>query len=74
MLSRGEAQRLNLVRGLLSDATLVLLDEPAEHLDLNQVSRILKRVLSQLEHRIVIHSSHAEFLGPGTTKMSLGAP
>jgi ATP-binding cassette, subfamily C, bacterial CydC len=74
MLSLGEAQRLNLARALLSDAPVVLLDEPVEHLDLYQASRILKRVLSQLENRVVIYSSHAEFLGPGTTKMSLGAP
>jgi ATP-binding cassette, subfamily C, bacterial CydC len=73
MLSLGEAQRLNLARALLSDAPLVLLDEPVEHLDSNQASRILKRVLSRLENRIVIYSSHAEYAGPGTVKISLGA-
>jgi ATP-binding cassette subfamily C protein CydC len=60
MLSLGEAQRLNLARALLSGAPLVLLDEPVEHLDSNQASRILKRVLSRLENRIVIYSSHAD--------------
>jgi ABC-type transport system involved in cytochrome bd biosynthesis fused ATPase/permease subunit len=73
MLSLGEAQRLNLARALLSDAPLVLLDEPVEHLDSQQASRILKRVLSRLENRIVIYSSHAEYAGAGTTKISLGA-
>ena len=73
MLSLGEAQRLNLARALLTDAPLVLLDEPVEHLDSSQGSRILKRVLSRLEHRIVIYSSHAEYAGPGTIKISLGA-
>ena len=73
MLSLGEAQRLNLARALLSDTPLVLLDEPVEHLDSQQASRILKRVLSRLENRIVIYSSHAEYAGPGTTKISLGA-
>jgi ATP-binding cassette, subfamily C, bacterial CydC len=73
MLSLGEAQRLSLVRALLSDAPLILLDEPVEHLDANQASRILKRVLSRLENRIVIYSSHAEYAAPGTIKISLGS-
>jgi ATP-binding cassette subfamily C protein CydC len=64
-LSLGEAQRLNLARALLSDAPLVLLDEPVEHLDFEQASRILTRVLSQLASRIVIYSSHAEHAMPG---------
>jgi ATP-binding cassette, subfamily C, bacterial CydC len=64
MLSLGEAQRLNLARALLSDAPLVLLDEPVEHLDFSQASRILKGVLSRLENRIVIYSSHAAELFP----------
>ncbi len=66
MLSLGEAQRLNLARALLSDSPLVLLDEPVEHLDYDQASRILKRVLSRLDNRIVIYSSHAEYPVPGT--------
>jgi ABC-type transport system involved in cytochrome bd biosynthesis fused ATPase/permease subunit len=73
MLSLGEAQRLNLARALLSDAPLVLLDEPVEHLDFDQASRILKRILSQLGDRIVVYSSHAEFAAPGTVKIPLGA-
>jgi ABC-type transport system involved in cytochrome bd biosynthesis fused ATPase/permease subunit len=73
ILSLGEAQRLNLARALLSDAPIVLLDEPVEHLDLAQGSRILRRVLSQLASRIVIFSSHAEHAVPGTTKIPLVA-
>ncbi|MGA2891640.1 MAG: ATP-binding cassette domain-containing protein [Xanthobacteraceae bacterium] len=60
MLSLGEAQRLNLARAILSDAPLVLLDEPVEHLDSEQATRILNRVLSKLADRIVIYSSHDE--------------
>jgi ATP-binding cassette, subfamily C, bacterial CydC len=72
LLSLGEAQRLNLARALLSDAPLVLLDEPVEHLDSNQASRILKRVMSRLEKRIVIYSAHAEYAVPGIVKISIG--
>jgi ABC-type cobalamin/Fe3+-siderophores transport system ATPase subunit len=36
----------------------VLLDEPVEHLDPEQGSRILNRVLRQLADRIVVYSSH----------------
>jgi ABC-type transport system involved in cytochrome bd biosynthesis fused ATPase/permease subunit len=61
MLSLGEAQRLNLARAILSDAPLVLLDEPVEHLDSEQAPRILSRVLSRLNERIVIYSSHTQF-------------
>lgn len=73
VLSLGEAQRLNLARALLGDAALVLLDEPVEHLDIDQGSRILKRVLSLLPDRIVIYSSHAEYPLPGIKTISIGA-
>src|SRR5450756_1174272 len=73
VLSLGEAQRLNLARALLNNAPLVLLDEPVEHLDADQASRILKRVLTRLENRIVIYSSHSVQAAPGTVKISLGA-
>jgi ABC-type transport system involved in cytochrome bd biosynthesis fused ATPase/permease subunit len=64
MFSLGEAQRLNLARAILSRAPIVLLDEPVEHLDSEQGVRILKRVLSQLEDRIVIYSTHRT-IAPG---------
>ncbi len=73
VLSLGEAQRLNLARALLSDAPLVVLDEPVEHLDLAQASRILNRVLSRLADRIVVYSSHAEHAAPGTSNVVLGS-
>ena len=73
MLSLGEAQRLNLARALLTDAPLVLLDEPVEHLDSRQGARILKRVLSQLQDRIIIYASHAEHTESERIKITLGA-
>lgn len=73
VLSLGEAQRLNLARALLSHSPVVLLDEPVEHLDFDQASRILKRVLSRLENQIVIYSSHGGYGAPGAIHVSLGA-
>jgi ABC-type transport system involved in cytochrome bd biosynthesis fused ATPase/permease subunit len=72
-LSLGEAQRLNLARALLCDAPVVLLDEPVEHLDHDQASRILKRALSQLVNRIVVYSSHTDYAAPETIDISFGA-
>jgi ATP-binding cassette subfamily C protein CydC len=64
MLSLGEAQRLNLARALLSDSPVVLLDEPVEHLDSDQASRLLKGILSRLANRIVIYSTHDGYEAP----------
>lgn len=71
-LSLGEAQRLNLARALLSNSPIVLLDEPVEHLDSDQASRILQRVFAQLADRIVIYASHADDVGLQTQRVSLG--
>jgi ATP-binding cassette subfamily C protein CydC len=73
MLSLGEAQRLNLARALLSDSPVVLLDEPVEHLDSGQASRLLKRVLSSLKARVVIYSTHGGYDEPDAIRISLGA-
>lgn len=58
VLSLGEAQRLNLARAWLSDKPIILLDEPAEHLDADQGKRILEALLHRLRQRVVILSSH----------------
>ena len=73
MLSLGEAQRLNLARTWLSSAPLVFLDEPGEHLDAVQASRILDRLLSRMKKRIVIYSSHEAGAATGAVQISLGA-
>jgi ATP-binding cassette, subfamily C, bacterial CydC len=73
MLSLGEAQRLNLARALLSESPVVLLDEPVEHLDSDQASRVLKGVLSRLANRIVIYSTHDDYEAPKATQISLDA-
>ena len=73
VLSLGEAQRLNLARALLNNAPLVLLDEPVEHLDPDQAARILQRVLARLANRIVVYSSHADYVALEAIKISLCA-
>jgi ABC-type transport system involved in cytochrome bd biosynthesis fused ATPase/permease subunit len=62
MLSLGEAQRFNLARALLNNSPLILLDEPTEHLDSQQASQLLNRVLNQLTDRIVVFSHHDELV------------
>lgn len=57
-LSMGEAQRLNLARALLSSKPVILLDEPAEHLDAAQAGRIVARLFDRLCDRIVVATSH----------------
>ncbi|TPW31971.1 ATP-binding cassette domain-containing protein [Pararhizobium mangrovi] len=57
-LSLGEAQRLNLARAWLSTKPIVLLDEPAEHLDTGQGERILKGLAEHLRERIVVVAAH----------------
>lgn len=71
MLSLGEAQRLNLARAILSAAPVVVLDEPAEHLDAAQAKRVLARLVSHCDGRILIFTSH-HFDGPaGTSSVAL---
>ena len=71
MLSLGEAQRLNLARALLTNAPLMLLDEPTEHLDSEQGLRILDRVLHRLAGRIVVYSSHNEAVARDAVQIAL---
>ncbi|MEW6632484.1 MAG: ATP-binding cassette domain-containing protein [Pseudomonadota bacterium] len=56
--SLGEVQRINLARAWLCSRPLVLLDEPTEHLDVEQGERLLERLLARLSDRIVVISSH----------------
>ena len=71
VLSLGEAQRLNLARALLTNAPLLLLDEPTEHLDSEQGQRILARVLHHLAGRIVVYSSHNEQAAQDAVQIAL---
>lgn len=56
--SGGERQRLTLARNLLSRAPFVILDEPTEHLDQEQASRIESALVSHFRDRVLIVISH----------------
>lgn len=56
-ISGGEAKRLNLARALLSNADVLVLDEPTEHLDRDLALRIEKRILTM--DRILIVITHS---------------
>ena len=56
-LSGGEAKRLNLARALLSPASVLVLDEPTEHLDSALARRIEGRILQLPKVLIIITHS-----------------
>lgn len=58
MLSLGEAQRLNLARAFLARRPIIVMDEPCEHLDQDQVERIIGRIIQHFDRQILIFSSH----------------
>ena len=57
-LSLGEAQRLNLARAFLTEAPVILLDEPTEHLDAAQAIRILARLRRHAAYRVLVYGAH----------------
>lgn len=59
-LSAGEAQRLGLARAFLSDAKLILLDEPTSNVDAINEGIILKALKEQKNQKSIIMVSHRE--------------
>ena len=57
-LSGGEALRLGLARALLVDAPVVVLDEPAEHLDDETATRIMATIREALRDQAVLVTTH----------------
>lgn len=70
-LSLGEAQRLNLARAWLSLTPMVLIDEPTEHLGIDQGRRILRRLATRLEDRITVIATHDIRCLPGQAVIDL---
>lgn len=57
-MSGGERQRLALARVLLADFPVVVLDEPAEHLDLTTADALLGDLLDATQDRTVLAITH----------------
>jgi thiol reductant ABC exporter CydD subunit len=57
-LSAGERQRVALARAVLRDAPLILLDEPAAHLDPDDVTELRERLLPWIDGRSVLVANH----------------
>ena len=64
-LSGGEAKRLGLARALLSEADILVLDEPTEHLDHDLARRLERRILEM--ERILIVITHSGWEGTSAT-------
>lgn len=57
-LSKGYRQRVGLAQAIITDAKLIVLDEPINGLDPAQIAETRKLILSLKEERAVILSSH----------------
>jgi ATP-binding cassette, subfamily C, bacterial CydC len=57
-LSGGQRQRLTLARALLSDAPVLLLDEPTAHLDQENAQALVREVLTAADRRSVLLITH----------------
>ncbi|MGQ9733273.1 MAG: ATP-binding cassette domain-containing protein, partial [Candidatus Zipacnadales bacterium] len=57
-LSGGERKRLGMLRGLLRDAPLVVLDEPTAFLDKATATAIMQNLKDRLRAKTIIVSSH----------------
>jgi ABC-type transport system involved in cytochrome bd biosynthesis fused ATPase/permease subunit len=61
-ISGGEAKRIAVARALLSDAPIVILDEPLEHLDFERSRRIQRVIAGECETKTLIVITHAPWL------------
>ena len=66
-LSGGQRQRLALARVLLADFPVVILDEPAEHLDEETAEELTRDLLSAVAGRTVLLITHRA-VDPGTVE------
>ena len=57
-ISGGEAKRIALIRELLRDAEVLILDEPLNHLDQHAIAEIKREVINLKENMIIVIISH----------------
>lgn len=57
-LSEGQKERINLIRGLLLDGDIYILDEPTAHLDPSTEMSIIKMIEKHLKDKTVIIVTH----------------
>ena len=53
-LSGGEQQRANIIRALLQNAPVLLLDEPCNHLDIRHQHRLMQYLVRYAEHIVLM--------------------
>ena len=61
-ISAGQKQRINLMRGLLLDREICLLDEPTSHLDVHTEQKLVKFLERRLVGKTAVIISHREAL------------
>ncbi len=61
-LSAGQKQRINLIRGVLLNREIVLLDEPTSHLDSATEQKVIDFLVDYLSGKTAIIVSHSEAL------------
>lgn len=61
-LSSGQKQRLNIIRGILLDRDLYLLDEPISHLDTNTAERVIACLQHHLAQKTLLVVTHHDSL------------
>ena len=60
-LSGGEKQKISIIRALLKESEVLILDEPSNHLDQNSVN-ILKKYISQTPKTVILISHDPSLL------------
>ena len=70
-LSSGQRQQIALARAFLRDAPLLLLDEPAAHLDAASARRLSQAVSTLMADRTVIQVIHGQDRSRGTGRVLL---
>ena len=57
-LSGGQRQIVSLARALLSDISIILLDEPTSSLDMNSEKILLQNLKSEFQNKIIVIATH----------------